>query len=166
MLGVDEQFRFRQVATVRRVLDDEFRARAMGEEEQRTHARNNIVGAIKIGAVFAGHEATTNALETCADGRWPTVGRRLGFEESGDGECATRRRGDDHGVVTPKYALAQHLVNFVLGDVGRLAASGVRVAVKEVDLDAETSCKLSETIGAVVRAREEEKKLHRVVRPG
>ena len=52
MLGVDERFRFRQVATVRRVLDDEFRARAMGEEEQRTHARDYIVGAIELSAVF------------------------------------------------------------------------------------------------------------------
>ena len=163
MLGVDEQFRFRQVATIRRVLDDEFRARAMSEKEQRTHACDHIVGAIELGAVFAGHETTPNDLKACTDGRWSAVGRGLGFEESGDGESATRRRGDDHGVVTPKYALAQHLVNFVLGDIGRLAASGVRVAVKEVDLDAETSCKLSETIGAVVRAREEKKKLHRVV---
>ena len=44
----------------------------------------------------------------------------------------------------------------VMSDVGRLRpAAGVRVAVKEVDLDAETSRKLGKTIGAVVRAREE-----------
>ena len=102
----------------------------------------HVIRAIKLGAMFVGHEATTNNLQACADRRRTSVGRRFGLEESGNREGAARRCGYDDGAVATKYTFANNGIDFVVGDVGRLTTARVRVTIEKIYLDAELSGKL------------------------
>ena len=56
VVGVQEDVGLRDVSTVRRILDDELCAGAVGVHQQGGHARHDVVGTLELLAVRGRHE--------------------------------------------------------------------------------------------------------------